>query len=69
MVIKTTFVHTGWSYGKGDDQYDNESLGSTETAVNLEKSLEISMRNKKNEHDVRMCSRQEDKNKNKNIND
>jgi hypothetical protein len=69
MVIKTTFVHTGWSYGKGDDQYDNESLGSTETAVNLEKSVKISMRNKKNEHDVKMCSRQEDKNKNKNIND
>jgi hypothetical protein len=69
MVIKTTFVHTGWSYCKGDDQYDNESLGSTETAVNLEKSVKISMRNKKNEHDIKMCSRQEDKNKNKNIND
>jgi hypothetical protein len=52
MVIKTPFVHTGWSYGKGDDQYDNESLGSTETAVNLKKSVKISMRNKKNEHDV-----------------
>jgi hypothetical protein len=34
----------------------------------LEKSVKISMRNKKNEHDVKMCSRQEDRNKNKNKN-
>jgi hypothetical protein len=27
MVIKSTFVHSGWSYGKGDDQYGNESPG------------------------------------------
>jgi hypothetical protein len=31
MVIKATVIHSGWSYGKGDDQYDNESLCSTET--------------------------------------
>jgi hypothetical protein len=68
MVLKTTFIQYGWSYGKGDDQYDNESLGSTETAVNLEKSVENSMRNKKNEYDAKMCSRQEDKNTNKNTN-
>jgi hypothetical protein len=37
MVIKSTLVHSGWSYGKGDDQYDNESIGSTRTAFNLEK--------------------------------
>jgi hypothetical protein len=69
MVLKTTLIQYGWSYGKGDDQYDNESLGSTETAVNLEKSVKILMRNKKNEHDVKMCSRQEDKDTNKNTND
>jgi hypothetical protein len=34
MVIKSTLVHFGWRYGKGDDQYDNESIGSTRTAVN-----------------------------------
>jgi hypothetical protein len=38
MVFKTNTIHCGWSYGKGDDQYDNESLGSTKTADNLEKS-------------------------------
>jgi hypothetical protein len=61
MVIKLTFVHSGWSYGKGDDQYDNESIGSTRTANKLKKSMENSSRNKKNEYDVKMCSRQEDK--------
>jgi hypothetical protein len=68
MVLKTTIIQYGWSYGKRDDQYDNESLGSTETAVNLEKSVKIPMRNKKSEHDVKMCGRQEDKNTNKNTN-
>jgi hypothetical protein len=61
MVTKPTFVHSGWSYGKGDDQYDNESIGSTETVVKLEKSMENLSSNKKNEYDVKMCSRQEDK--------
>jgi hypothetical protein len=61
MVIKSTFVHSGWSYGKGDDQYDNESIGSTETAVKLEKSIENSSRNKKNEIVEMMCSKQEGK--------
>jgi hypothetical protein len=69
MVIKATILHSGWSYGKGDDQYDNESLGSTKTAVKLEKSMENSSRSKKNEYDVKMCNRQDDKNKNKNTND
>jgi hypothetical protein len=61
MVIKSIFIHSGWSYGNGDHQYDNKSLGSTETAVNLEKSVKNSMKNKKNEYDEKMCSRQEDK--------
>jgi hypothetical protein len=34
MVIKGTILHSGWSYGNGDDQHDNESLGSTRTVVN-----------------------------------
>jgi hypothetical protein len=61
MVIKSTFVHSGWSYGRGDDQYDNDSVGSTETVVKLKKLMENSSSNKKNEYDGRMCSRQEDK--------
>jgi hypothetical protein len=61
MVIKSTLVHSGWSYGKGDDQYDNESIGSTRTAVNLENSMENSSRNKENEYDEKMCSKQQDK--------
>jgi superfamily II DNA helicase RecQ len=61
MVIKATVLHSGWSYGNGDDQYDNVSLGSTKTAVNLEKSVENSKKNKKNEYDEKMCRRQEDK--------
>jgi hypothetical protein len=69
MVIKATVTHSGWSYGNGDDQYDNESLGSTKTAVKLEKPMENSCRNKKNEYEVKMCSRQDDKNMNKNTND
>jgi hypothetical protein len=42
------------------------ALLSNKTAVNLEKSVKFLMKNKKNEHDVKMCSRQEDKNTNKN---
>jgi hypothetical protein len=34
MVFKTNTIQCGWSYGNDDDQYDNESLGSTKTAVN-----------------------------------
>jgi hypothetical protein len=60
MVIKPTFVHSGWSYGNGDDQYGNESLGSTETAINLEKLVKKTMKNKKNKYDEKMCSRQEE---------
>jgi hypothetical protein len=54
-------LHSGWSYGKGDDQYGNESIGSTRTVFNLEKLVENSSRNKKNEYDEKMCSRQEGK--------
>jgi hypothetical protein len=64
MVIKLTFVQCGWSYGDGDDQYDNESLGSTEIAVVWEKSVKNLVKNKKNKHDDKMCSRQEDKHTN-----
>jgi hypothetical protein len=60
MVIKSIFVHSGWSYGEGDDQYDNESLGSTRKVFTLKKSMENSSRNKKNEYDAKMCSRQEE---------
>jgi hypothetical protein len=66
MVIKSTFVHSGWSYGKGDDQYDNESIGSTRTVVYLEKLMENSSRNKKNGTVGIMCSRNNDKHKHTN---
>jgi hypothetical protein len=56
MVIKTTFVHSGWSYGKSDDQYDNESLGSTRKVLTLKKMIENSSRNRKNEQVGIMCS-------------
>jgi hypothetical protein len=57
MVIKTTFVHSGWSYGKGDDQYDNESLGFTRKVLTFKKLIENSSRNRKNEQVGIMCSR------------
>jgi hypothetical protein len=60
MVIKSTSVLRGWSYSNGDDQFDNESIGSPETVVKLEKSMEKSSRNKKNEHDEKMCSRRQE---------
>jgi hypothetical protein len=49
MVIKETILHSGWSYGNGDDQYDNESLGSTRTVVKKKKLVENPTSNKKNE--------------------
>jgi hypothetical protein len=57
MVIKTTILHSGWSYGNGDDHYNNDSIGSTRTVNNLEKLMENSSRNKKNEPVEIMCSR------------
>jgi hypothetical protein len=57
MVIKTTFVRSGCSYSKGDDQYDNESLGSTRKVLTLKKSKKNLSRNKKNEQVGIMCSR------------
>jgi hypothetical protein len=54
MVIKDNLLHTGWSYGNGDDQYDNESIGSTKTAVELKKSMENTRKNKKNEQEKLM---------------
>jgi hypothetical protein len=57
MVIKAAFLHSGWSYGNGDDQYDNESLGSTRKVFTLEKLKKNSSRNKKNEQVGIMCSR------------
>jgi len=50
MIIKSTLVHSGWSYGKGDDQYDNVSIGSTKLAEVFEKSRRNSRRNDKKTH-------------------
>jgi hypothetical protein len=56
MVIKDNLLHTGWSYGKGDDQYDNESIGSTIDAVKTEKSGEIPRKNDQKGHESFICS-------------
>jgi hypothetical protein len=61
MVIKLTFVHSGRSYGNGDDQYDNESLGSTRTVFTSEKLMKNSSSNKKNEKVEIIGSRNKDK--------
>jgi hypothetical protein len=68
LVIKATVTHSRRSYGNSDDQYDNESVGPTKTALKLEKLMENSCRNKKNGYEVKMGSRQDNKNKNKNKN-
>jgi hypothetical protein len=60
MVIKETILHSGWSYGNGDDQYDNESVGSTRTVFRLKKSMENSSRNKKNGQNELIGSRNND---------
>jgi hypothetical protein len=57
MVIKANLLHSGWSYGNGDDQYDNESLGSTRKVFTLKKSTKNLSRNRKNEQVGIMCSR------------
>ena len=56
MVIKTNLLHTGWSYGNGDDQYENESIGSTMNAVELKKLMENSERKDQNDQGEIMCS-------------
>jgi hypothetical protein len=50
MVIKTTLPHSGWSYSKGDDQYENDSIGSTVNAKNLEKLAANSKKNDQNSY-------------------
>jgi hypothetical protein len=52
--------------GKGDDRYDNESSGSTRKVFTLKKSMENSSRNRKNEYDLKMCSRLEEEEKHTN---
>jgi hypothetical protein len=61
MVIKETILHSGWSYGNGDDQYDNESLGSTRTVFISEKLMENSSSNNKNQKIELIGSRNKDK--------
>jgi hypothetical protein len=57
MVIKDTLLHSGWSYGNGDDQYDNESLGSTEDVFKIEKSIENPRRKQKNDQEKMIYSK------------
>jgi hypothetical protein len=61
MVIKATLLHSGWSYGNGDDQYDNEYIGTSRKEFNLKKSIENSSSNKKNGGAEIMCNRNKDK--------
>jgi hypothetical protein len=56
MVIKDNLLHTGWSYGNGDDQYDNESIGSTKNVFEIKKSMENSRRNEQNDQNGQVCS-------------
>jgi hypothetical protein len=56
MVIKDTLLHSGWSYGNGDDQYDNESVGSTKNVFETEKSAGKSTKNRQNKNEGKMCS-------------
>jgi hypothetical protein len=56
MVIKDNFIHTGWSYGNGDDQYDNESVGSTKNVIETKKFAEKLKENRQNKHEGKMCS-------------
>ena len=56
MVIKDTFLHSGWSYGNGDDQYDNESVGSTKKVTETEKFAGKSKENRQNKNEGKMCS-------------
>jgi hypothetical protein len=56
MVIKDTLLHYGWSYGNGDDQYDNESVGSTKKVIEKEKFAGKSKENRQNKNEGKMCS-------------
>ena len=56
MVIKDTLLHSGWSYGNGDDQYDNESVGSTKNVFETKKFAGKSKENRRNNHEGKMCS-------------
>jgi hypothetical protein len=57
MVIKDNLLHTGWSYGNGDDQYDNESVGSTKNVTEMEKFEGKMTKNKQNGSDIKMCNK------------
>ena len=58
MVFKTHIDHCGWSYGKGDDQYDTESIGSTKAATNSAKFDGKMKENDENGDGRKMCSKQ-----------
>jgi hypothetical protein len=64
MVIKTPIIQCGWSYGNGDDQYDNESVGSTKPAINPEKKARKLKKHSQNEKPKKMCNKQYDKHTN-----
>ena len=57
MVIKDNLLHTGWSYGNGDDQYDNESVGSTKNVTEMEKFEGKMTKNRQNGSDIKMCNK------------
>jgi hypothetical protein len=56
MVIKDAPIHYGWSYGNGDDQYDNESVGSTKKVTETEKFAGKMEENRQNKNEGKMCS-------------
>jgi len=57
MIINTRSIQPGWSYGKADVQYDNESLGSTKDGFKSEKSVKNSKKKEKNDKEIIIGSR------------
>ena len=65
MVFKTPTSQYGRHYGKDNDQYDDESIGSTKTATNSVKFVEKSTEKGKIEGNKKMCSKQQEENNEK----
>jgi hypothetical protein len=57
MIISTRYLHPGWSHGKVDEQYDNESLGSTKDGFKSGKSAKNSKKKEKNDQEKIIGSR------------
>jgi hypothetical protein len=63
MIVKTNLLHPGWSCGNGNDQYDNESIGSTKSVFSLERLVENSKKKEKNDKEIFISSSYNDNGK------